>query len=141
MNPTTIELIGAILFAVALIHTFSTKFFQHLAHTRPAHSGIWHFLGEVEVVFGLWALVLTVAMLAIDGKQAATTYLEQQSFTEPMFVFAVMVIAGSRPILQFSMFCVKKLHKLFHGQMEERFILLLYHLYRYWVHSLRNRPP
>ena len=109
MNPTTIELIGAILFAVALIHTFSTKFFQHLAHTRPAHSGIWHFLGEVEVVFGLWALVLTVAMLAIDGKQAATTYLEQQSFTEPMFVFAVMVIAGSRPILQFSMFCVKKI--------------------------------
>ena len=109
MNPTTIELIGAILFAVALIHTFSTKFFEHLAHTRPAHSGIWHFLGEVEVVFGLWALVLTVAILSIDGKQAATTYLEQQSFTEPMFVFAIMVIAGSRPILQFSMLCVKKI--------------------------------
>ena len=112
MNPTTIELIGAILFAVALIHTFSTKFFEHLAHTRPAHSGIWHFLGEVEVVFGLWALVLTVALLAIDGKQAATTYLEQQSFTEPMFVFAIMVIAGSRPILQFSMSCVKKIAKI-----------------------------
>ena len=95
MNPTTIELIGAILFAVALIHTFSTKFFEHLAHTRPAHSGIWHFLGEVEVVFGLWALVLTVAILSIDGKQAATTYLEQQSFTEPMFVFAIMVIRCS----------------------------------------------
>jgi hypothetical protein len=109
MNPTTIELIGAILFGIALIHTFSTKFFEHLAHTRPAHSGIWHFLGEVEVVFGLWALVLTVAILSIDGKQAATTYLEQQSFTEPMFVFAIMVIAGSRPILQFSMFCVKKI--------------------------------
>lgn len=109
MNPTIIELIGAILFAVALIHTFSTKFFEHLAHTRPAHSGIWHFLGEVEVVFGLWALVLTVALLAINGKQAATTYLEQQSFTEPMFVFAIMVIAGSRPILNFVMFCVKKI--------------------------------
>ena len=112
MNPTTIELIGAILFAIAIIHTFSTKFFEHLAHTRPAHSGIWHFLGEVEVVFGLWALVLTVALLTIDGKQAATTYLEQQSFTEPMFVFAIMVIAGSRPILQFSMFCVKKIAKI-----------------------------
>ena len=112
MNPTTIELIGAILFGVALIHTFSTKFFQHLAHTRPAHSGIWHFLGEVEVVFGLWALVLTLAILSIDGKQAATTYLEQQSFTEPMFVFAIMVIAGSRPILQFAMLCVKKIAKI-----------------------------
>jgi len=112
MNPTTIELIGTILFGVALIHTFSTKFFQHLAHTRPAHSGIWHFLGEVEVVFGLWALVLTLAILSINGKQAATTYLEQQSFTEPMFVFAIMVIAGSRPILQFAMLCVKKIAKI-----------------------------
>lgn len=109
MNPTTIELIGAILFAIALIHTFSTKFFEHLAHTRPAHSGIWHFLGEVEVVFGLWALVLTMALLTIDGKEAATSYLERQSFTEPMFVFAIMVIAGSRPILQFSMLCVRKI--------------------------------
>ena len=107
MSPTTIELIGAILFALALIHTFSTKFFEHLAHTRPTHAGIWHFLGEVEVVFGFWALVLTVAILTINGKEAATTYLEQQSFTEPMFVFAIMVIAGSRPILQFVMLCVK----------------------------------
>ena len=112
MNPTSIELIGAILFALALIHIFSTKYFEHLAHTRPAHAGIWHFLGEVEVVFGLWAMVLIVAFLIIDGKQVATTYLEQQSFTEPMFIFAIMVIAGSRPILQFSMLCVKTIARL-----------------------------
>jgi len=112
MNPTSIELIGAILFALALIHIFSTKYFEHLAHTRPAHSGIWHFLGEVEVVFGFWAMVLIVAFLIIDGKQVATTYLEQQSFTEPMFIFAIMVIAGSRPILQFSMLCVKTIARL-----------------------------
>ena len=112
MNPTSIELIGAILFALALIHIFSTKYFEHLAHTRPAHAGIWHFLGEVEVVFGFWAMVLIVAFLIIDGKQVATTYLEQQSFTEPMFVFAIMVIAGSRPILQFSMLCVKTIARL-----------------------------
>ncbi len=112
MNPTLIELIGAILFALALIHIFSTKYFEHLAHTRPAHAGIWHFLGEVEVVFGLWAMVLIVAFLIIDGKQVATTYLEQQSFTEPMFIFAIMVIAGSRPILQFAMLCVKTIARL-----------------------------
>jgi len=50
---------------------------------------------------------LIVAFLIIDGKQVDATYLEQQSFTEPMFVFAIMVIAGSRPILQFAMLCVK----------------------------------
>lgn len=107
MNPTAIETIGAILFGVALIHTFSTKFFERLVHTRPAHAGTWHFLGEVEVVFGFWAMILVAAMLILEGKEAATTYLDGQSFIEPMFVFAIMVIAGSRPILQFAMLCVK----------------------------------
>lgn len=107
MNPTAIEIIGATLFGIALIHTFSTKFFERLAHTRPAHAGIWHFLGEVEVVFGFWAMILIIVMLIIEGKEAATTYLDGQSFIEPMFVFAIMVIAGSRPILQCAMLCVK----------------------------------
>ena len=112
MNPAPTEIIGAVLFGIALIHTFSTKFFERLAHTHPAHAGIWHFLGEVEVVFGFWAMVLVVAMLIMDGKEAATAYLDRQSFTEPMFVFAIMVISGSRPILQFAMTCVKTLARL-----------------------------
>jgi hypothetical protein len=112
MNPAPIELIGAILFGIALIHTFSTKVFEQLARVHPAHAGIWHFLGEVEVVFGFWAMILIAMMLMVEGKDAATTYLEQQSFTEPMFVFAIMVVSGSRPILQFAMLCVKKLARL-----------------------------
>lgn len=100
MHPTTIEMIGAGLFAIAVLHTFSTKFFEHLAHTRPAHAGLWHLLGEVEAVFGFWALVLVLFMFFIDGKTAATTYLDNQNYTEPLFVFAIMVIAGSKPILQ-----------------------------------------
>lgn len=112
MSPAPIEIIGAALFGIALIHTFSTKFFERLAHTQPAHAGIWHFLGEVEVVFGFWAIVLIVAMLVTDGKQATTEYIDRQSFTEPMFVFAIMVISGSRPILQFSMLCVTTLARL-----------------------------
>ncbi|HET7060629.1 MAG TPA: putative Na+/H+ antiporter [Nitrosospira sp.] len=112
MEPASTEIIGAVLFGVAVIHTFSTKFFERLAHASPAHAGIWHFLGEVEAVFGFWAMVLVVAMLAIEGKQEAIAYLDQQSFTEPMFVFAIMVISGSRPILQFAMLCVKILARL-----------------------------
>src|SRR5690348_12323255 len=112
MNPLPIEIIGAALFGMALIHTFSTRFFERLAHTHPAHAGIWHFLGEVEVVFGFWAMVLVVAMLGLEGKQAAIAYLDQQSFTEPMFVFAIMVISGSRPILQCAMLCVRMLARL-----------------------------
>ena len=103
MTPSTIELIAAALFAVAILHTFSTKFFEHLAHTRPTHAGVWHLLGEVEVVFGFWALVLVIAMFATDGAKMATQYLDSRNFTEPMFVFAIMVVAGTRPILQTAM--------------------------------------
>ena len=112
MNPSTIEIVGSVLFAVAIIHTFSTKFFEHLAHTRPAHAGIWHLLGEVEAVFGFWAMVLIVFMLAVSGKEVATEYLDSRNYTEPMFVFAIMVIAGSKPILQFALQCVKTLAQL-----------------------------
>lgn len=101
-DPTTIQIIGAALFAIALIHTFSTKFFERLAHAQPRHAGLWHLLGEVEVVFGFWAMVLVVFIFAIGGKPEATGYLESRNFTEPMFVFVIMVIAGTRAILQLS---------------------------------------
>lgn len=94
------EIVAAGLFGVALLHTFSTKFFERLAHQRPAHAGIWHLLGEVEVVFGFWAMVMLVAMAMLQGTGAATHYLDTRNFTEPMFVFAIMVVAGSRAILQ-----------------------------------------
>lgn len=100
-SPTLIQTIGAALFALAVLHTFSTRFFEHLAHTRPRHAGLWHLLGEVEVVFGFWAMVLVLLMLATNGQQEAIRYLETRNFTEPLFVFAIMVIAGTRPILQF----------------------------------------
>lgn len=100
MNPSTIQMIGGALFAIALLHTFSTKFFEHLAHTRPAHAGLWHLLGEVEVVFGFWALVLVLFMFGVQGKEAATQYLDTRNFTEPLFVFAIMVTAASKPITQ-----------------------------------------
>lgn len=100
-DPTSIQYIAATLFALAVIHTFSTKYFEHLAHIQPQHAGVWHLLGEVEIVFGLWAMILILFIFFIDGKQDAIVYLESRDFTEPMFVFAIMVIAGTRPILEF----------------------------------------
>src|SRR6185437_12938 len=100
MNPTNIQLIGAGLFAIALLHTFSAKFFERLAQTQPAHAGRWHLLGEVEVVFGFRALVLVLTMFALQRKTTAPQYLDTRNSTEPLFVFAVMVVAASKPILQ-----------------------------------------
>jgi hypothetical protein len=100
MNPTLIQAIAAALFALAIVHTFSTHLFERLAHRQPRHAGIWHLLGEVEVVFGFWAMVLMLCMFALSGRQDAIAYLDSRNFTEPLFVFAIMVVAGTRPILQ-----------------------------------------
>lgn len=99
-NPAWVELVGAGLFALAILHTFSTRYFEHLAHTRTAHSGLWHLLGEVETVFGFWAFLLLVFMALAYGWNSTSEYLDAQRFVEPMFVFVIMVIAGSRPIMQ-----------------------------------------
>ncbi len=110
------QIIAAALFAVAIIHTFSTKYFEHLAHTRPAHSGLWHLLGEVEIVFGFWALVLAVTMVLIDGTESMKEYVNSRNFTEPLFVFVIMVVAATRPILQTSKQLVEVLAKLIPGK-------------------------
>lgn len=107
--PHWFQWASLIVFVVALIHTFSTKFFERLAHQHPKHAGIYHLLGEVEIVFGFWALVLMMLMGLGVGKEDAVAYMDSRSYTEPMFVFAIMVIAGSRPILRFSMIIVQKL--------------------------------
>lgn len=91
--------LGAGVFALALIHSFSTRFFEQLAHRHPRHAGLWHLLGEVEVVFGLWATVLMLLSWSLMGQKQTLDYLESRNFTEPLFVFAIMVIAGTRPVL------------------------------------------
>ncbi|MBL0028741.1 MAG: putative Na+/H+ antiporter [Rhodanobacteraceae bacterium] len=98
----TMEWIGTGLFALAVLHTFSTKFFDHLSHVKPAHAGIFHLLGEVEVVFGFWAMLLFATFIVLQGKPAALHYVDGLNFTEPLFVFAIMVVAASRAVLQVS---------------------------------------
>lgn len=99
MTATSPELIATLIFAIALVHTFSTKFFARLAHTDSKHAGFWHLLAEVEVVFGFWAFVLIATMALMSTPKQAVDYLEGRNFTEPMFVFAIMVVAASKPIL------------------------------------------
>lgn len=99
-NPDTlIEYAAAGLFTLALIHTFTAKQFERLSHRFPRHAGLFHLLGEVEVVFGLWALALVVVLALLRGGDVALGYAESRHYTEPLFVFVVMVISASRPIV------------------------------------------
>ncbi len=107
-------------FVLAIIHTFAAARFAALAHRvqhrhdeverahgRPATPSllgeILHFLGEVEVVFGMWALVLLVAITASTDWGTATHYFSDTvNYTEPMFVVVIMALAATRPVIGFA---------------------------------------
>ena len=112
MSPTLVQSIALVIFVVAILHTFSVKFFKSLAQKFPRHHNIFDMLGEVEIVFGFWAIVLVLIIFFLLGKTETVTYLNNQSYVEPLFVFVIMVIAASKPILDFSLTCVKKISAL-----------------------------
>lgn len=99
MTASFIEYLATALFALAVIHTFSVPVFARLANKGGPHAGMWHLLSEVEAVFGVWAAVLVACMVLVSGVGSAVAYVESSNFTEPAFVFAIMVVAASRPII------------------------------------------
>lgn len=109
---SSIQIAASVLFALALIHTFSTQYFERLAHRYPQHGGFFHLLAEVEIVFGVWAMVLAVLLAITLGKEGAVQYIDSRQFTEPVFIFVIMVIAGSKPILQSAATLVRSIAKL-----------------------------
>lgn len=79
----SMEVAAVVLFALALVHTFATKFFERLAHRGGNHTGLRHLLGEVEVVFGFWAVVLIATMAAIEGGLARSSPRRSQTYEWP----------------------------------------------------------
>jgi len=102
MNPSTLELLGTIIFAVAILHTFLVQKILNWSHHFPKASmarSFLHLMGEIEVVFGVWAAVFLALMTALNGPKAAVEYQQGLNFTEPLFVFCIMVMAATRPVL------------------------------------------
>jgi len=108
MSPTTVQIIGTTLFAVAILHTFCSGVFTELAKKHPKHAGFWKLFAEVEFAFAFWAgmLIVFVALTAIGTDitpfVAVTEYLGGLKFTEPLFVLAIMIVAASKPVLLFA---------------------------------------
>lgn len=94
--------ISTLLFACAVLHTFFTKKFNQWAKRFPdgsARENLFHFLGEVEVVFGLWAALLLIVISVAQGTQSAVNYMNSINFSEAAFVFVIMCLASTRPIM------------------------------------------
>lgn len=111
--PHSIELIATIILIVAILHTFLAGYFLKLS-SRFEHGSIlhnlFHLLGEVEVVFGIWSGIFLLVYTYIDGFAVyehdshsliggSISYLNSRNFTEPIFVFVIMCIAATRPIV------------------------------------------
>ena len=112
MKIELINIISAAVFFLAIIHTFSIKFFEKLAIKYKNHGKLFHLLSEVEVVFGFWAAILIIFLCINNSFDYTMKYLEEQDYTEPLFIFVIMVIAASKPILDFCLYSILQISKL-----------------------------
>ncbi len=97
----SLELIATFLFGMAILHTFLASKFQKIAHHAKPESirhNLFHVLGEVEVVFGIWAAVFVTIFAAMEGTAQAIAYIDSVDFTEAAFVFVIMAVAATRSI-------------------------------------------
>ena len=119
---------ASVVFLLAILHTFAAAWFNKLAaryeleHLQELKARgirdalhpdgvpevsfkatLFHFLGEVEAVFGLWVLGLAAVAIYYHSWNDFVLYVgKDRIFTEPIFVVVVMAIAASRPVLRFA---------------------------------------
>lgn len=119
------NLMVTLVFIGAIIHTFLAGRFEAYSHKlaqrykeklhkngfRVMHpeerlpvsfaSAIFHFLGEIEAVFGLWIIPFLIVCNRYYSFEDFKLYLNYDcSFVEPLFVMIVMIIASSRPVFR-----------------------------------------
>jgi hypothetical protein len=125
MNPTSIQVIGTAIFCIAVLHTFMVNpivAYSHKFKEGSMANRLLHFLGEVEAVFGIWSIIFIVLYAWIEGFMVLDDahhviggvihYIDSVNYTEPAFVFVIMCMAGTKPILSFAENVIKFIAKL-----------------------------
>ena len=132
INRAKIEpfnVIASLIFLCAIVHTFLTSKFMHISHryrhefqalelqeSKSANDAAiarrrdallfraqaFHFMGEVEAVFGIWLIPLFLVIILMKGWPTLVAYVTGLSVAEPVFVVVIMAMASSRPILRFA---------------------------------------
>ena len=130
------NLVATLIFFCAIVHTFLASKFMTRAHKwehehekkvklgivdkYSIHYGaeLFHFLGEVEVIFGLWALALLAAIIGFFDWKTALNYVSYRvNFVEPLFVVVIMTLAATRPILKLSEIVMQKIAGVLGGSL------------------------
>ncbi|MCP4409173.1 MAG: hypothetical protein GY807_15730 [Gammaproteobacteria bacterium] len=130
------NVLATLIFFCAIIHTFMTSRFlaishrwehQHekkiaegLANKHSVHLGarLFHFLGEVEAVFGIWAVALFTTIFVFYDWSTVVFYADERvNFTEAEFVVIIMTLAATRPILKLTESIMWKIANLMGGTL------------------------
>lgn len=125
------NIVATVIFLCAVVHTFLASSFNRLAHKYEHEHQEWlkthdkfyvdgkepvsfkgtlfHFLGEVEAIFGIWLIPLLICMMFMQesGINTVSHYIDTRNYTEPVFVVIIMAIASSRPVIQFARSCMR----------------------------------
>ena len=127
------NLVGSLIFFAAIIHTFLVAKFRHIGHAAEHElaalensdcerdhatleaidrlrfrATLFHFLGEVEAVFGIWLIPLFGAVALMKGFKTAVHYIDGVNYTEPIFVTVIMAMAATRPVFLFAESCLAR---------------------------------
>lgn len=138
------NLIATLIFLCAIVHTFLTSKFLAIAHhwhhdhehlkkegkvdKNSVHHGaeLFHFLGEVEAVFGIWAVALGIAISVFHDWHTVIEYIGHKvNYTEPMFVVIIMTLASTRPVLKFSETIMEKIANVMGGTLAAWWLTIL----------------
>lgn len=141
-NP--FNLVGTLIFVVAIVHTFLSSRLLAISdrlekkhankitkgratlHSVSHRARLLHFMGEVEVIFGFWAIALMLAILSFYNWPTAVHYLSDTvDFTEPLFVVVIMTLAATRPILKLSEIIMNRIARTFGGSLTAWWLTIL----------------
>lgn len=126
--------VASAIFFLAVVHAFMTPWIARQAHRLEQGSGkrwqssVTHLLGEVECVFGLWALVMLITLIFWPGKglDFVRCYLATgNKFLEPFFVFVVMIVASARAILELASALIQRISRILGGSVAVRWFVTL----------------
>src|SRR5260221_1290947 len=131
---------ATIIFFIAIVHTFLVSRFHRLGHDydiraravegldpleRPGRDREWdrllfrgqffHFMGEIEAVFGIWLVPLLIAIIFFHGWSAMVNYVGHVNEAEAIFVVVIMSMASSLPVLRLAENAVARIAALGRG--------------------------
>ena len=125
ISANSFNLIASLIFLIAILHTFMANKLtakahqiheehdermkaagaseEEIKHDIPFKAELFHFLGEVEVIFGIWVIALLFLTIGFFDWTTFKNYMVyDRVFIEPLFVVVIMAIASTRPVVKFA---------------------------------------